>query len=83
MICVRNDAAASCVGRALEVTYDRTAGGSRGVGRRVRVDAGIRAAAAVALPFAALPIITVGTAVALGVGVASGVASGRNAPPPD
>jgi hypothetical protein len=46
------------------------------------VVAGI-AAAAVALPFAALPIITVGTAVALGVGVASGVASGRNAPPPD
>ncbi len=41
------------------------------------------AAAAVALPFAALPIITVGTAVALGVGVAGGVASGRNAPPPD
>jgi len=46
------------------------------------VVAGI-AAAAVALPFAALPIITVGTAVALGVGVAGGVASGRNAPPPD
>jgi len=41
------------------------------------------AAAAVALPFAALPIITIGTAVALGVGVAGGVASGRNAPPPD
>ncbi|HYR31472.1 MAG TPA: hypothetical protein VEO93_06080 [Gemmatimonadales bacterium] len=41
------------------------------------------AAAAVALPFAALPIITVGTAVALGVGVAGGVASGRRAPPPD
>lgn len=42
------------------------------------------AAAAVALPFAALPIITVGTAVALGVGVAGGVASGRKAlPPPD
>lgn len=41
------------------------------------------AATAVALPFAALPIITVGTAIALGVGVASGVASGRNAPPPD
>jgi hypothetical protein len=40
------------------------------------------AAAAVALPFAALPIITVGTAVALGVGVAGGVASGRRAPPP-
>jgi hypothetical protein len=41
------------------------------------------AAAAVALPFAALPIITIGTAVALGVGVAGGVASGRRAPPPD
>lgn len=40
------------------------------------------AAAAVALPFAALPIITVGTALALGVGVAGGVASGRKAPPP-
>jgi len=35
------------------------------------------AAAAVVLPIAALPIITVGTAVAFGVGVASGVASGR------
>ena len=45
------------------------------------VVAGI-AAAAVALPFAALPVITIGTAVALGVGVAGGVASGRNAPPP-
>jgi len=31
---------------------------------------------------ALLPIVTVGTAVALGVGVAGGVASGRNAPPP-
>ena len=31
---------------------------------------------------ALLPVVTVGTAVALGVGVASGVASGRNAPPP-
>jgi len=41
------------------------------------------AAAAVVLPIAALPIITVGTAVAFGVGVASGVASGRSAPPPD
>jgi len=40
-------------------------------------------AAAVVAPIAALPIITVGTAVAFGVGVASGVASGRNAPPPD
>jgi hypothetical protein len=41
------------------------------------------AAAAVALPVAILPIVTVGTAVALGVGVAGGVASGRKAPPPD
>jgi len=41
------------------------------------------AAAAVALPVAFLPIVTVGTAVALGVGVASGVASGRKAPPAD
>jgi hypothetical protein len=40
------------------------------------------AAAAVVLPIAALPIITVGTAVAFGVGVASGVASGRSGPPP-
>jgi hypothetical protein len=40
------------------------------------------AAAAVALPVALLPVVTVGTAVALGVGVAGGVASGRNAPPP-
>jgi hypothetical protein len=40
------------------------------------------AAAAVALPVALLPIVTVGTAVALGIGVAGGVASGRNAPPP-
>lgn len=38
------------------------------------------AAAAVVLPVAALPIITVGTAVAFGVGVASGVASGRSGP---
>ena len=44
--------------------------------------AGVVAAAVVA-PVAALPIITVGTAVAFGVGVASGVASGRSAPPPD
>jgi len=42
--------------------------------------AGVVAAAVVA-PVAALPIITVGTAVAFGVGVASGVASGRSAPP--
>jgi hypothetical protein len=41
------------------------------------------AAAVVALPVALLPIVTIGTAVALGVGVAGGVASGRNAPPPD
>jgi hypothetical protein len=40
------------------------------------------AAAAVALPVALLPVVTIGTAVALGVGVATGVASGRNAPPP-
>jgi hypothetical protein len=40
------------------------------------------AAAAVALPVALLPIVTIGTAVALGIGVAGGVASGRNAPPP-
>lgn len=39
------------------------------------------AAAAVVLPVAALPIVTVGTAVAFGVGVASGVASGRSGPP--
>jgi hypothetical protein len=39
------------------------------------------AAAAVALPVAALPIITIGTAVAFGVGVAGGVASGRSSPP--
>ena len=44
--------------------------------------AGVVAAAVVA-PVAALPIITVGTALAFGVGVASGVASGRSAPPPD
>ncbi len=40
------------------------------------------AAAAIALPVAALPIITIGTAVAFGVGVAGGVASGRSSPPP-
>ena len=38
------------------------------------------AATAVALPVAALPIVTVGTAVAFGVGVASGVVSGRREP---
>ncbi len=40
------------------------------------------AAAVVALPVALLPVVTIGTAVALGVGVAGGVASGRNALPP-
>ncbi len=40
------------------------------------------AATAVVLPIAALPIITVGTAVAFGVGVAGGVVSGRREPPP-
>ncbi|HEY3220791.1 MAG TPA: hypothetical protein VGJ80_08665 [Gemmatimonadales bacterium] len=41
------------------------------------------AVAAVALlPATILPAIGLGTAVALGVGVAGGVASGRNAPPP-
>ena len=35
------------------------------------------AATAVMLPVAALPIITIGTAVAFGIGVAGGVASGR------
>jgi len=40
------------------------------------------AVAAVALPVALLPVVTVGTALALGIGVAGGVASGRNAPPP-
>ena len=40
------------------------------------------AATAVALPIAALPIVTIGTAVAFGVGVASGVVSGRREPPP-
>lgn len=39
------------------------------------------AAAAVALPVAILPIVTVGTAVAFGLGVAGGVASGRKPPP--
>jgi hypothetical protein len=34
-------------------------------------------ATAVALPVAALPVITMGTALAFGVGVAGGVASGR------
>jgi hypothetical protein len=39
------------------------------------------AAVAVALPVAILPIVTVGTALAFGVGVAGGVASGRKSPP--
>lgn len=37
-------------------------------------------ATAVLLPVAALPLITMGTAVAFGVGVAGGVASGRKDP---
>lgn len=45
--------------------------------------AGAAAAAVALLPAVALPIITVGTAVAFGVGVASGVASGRSGPPAD
>ncbi len=44
--------------------------------------AGVGAAVVALLPVALLPVVTVGTAVALGVGVAGGVASGRNAPPP-
>jgi hypothetical protein len=40
------------------------------------------AATVVALPIAALPIVTIGTAVAFGVGVAGGIASGRKDPPP-
>jgi hypothetical protein len=42
------------------------------------------AAAVVALPVTLLPIVTVGTAVAFGIGVAGGVASGRSggSPPP-
>lgn len=39
-------------------------------------------ATAVLLPVAALPLITMGTAVAFGVGVAGGVASGRKEPGP-
>jgi hypothetical protein len=38
-------------------------------------------ATAVALPVAALPLVTWVTALAFGVGVAGGVASGRNAAP--
>ena len=45
--------------------------------------AGAATAVVGALAAPLLPIVTVGTAVALGVGVATGVASGRNAPPPD
>ena len=37
--------------------------------------------AGVALPATLLPLVTVGTAVAFGIGVAGGVASGRSAPP--
>jgi hypothetical protein len=39
------------------------------------------AAAVVALPITLLPIVTVGTAVAFGIGVAGGVASGRSGGP--
>lgn len=39
-------------------------------------------AAVVALPITMLPIVTIGTAVAFGIGVAGGVASGRSGPPP-
>ncbi len=39
-------------------------------------------AAVALLPAMVLPAVGLGTALALGVGVASGVASGRNAPPP-
>jgi hypothetical protein len=34
------------------------------------------------LPVTLLPIVTIGTAVAFGIGVAGGVASGRSGPPP-
>ncbi len=37
-------------------------------------------ATAIALPVTALPVITLGTAIAFGVGVAGGVASGRKQP---
>jgi hypothetical protein len=40
------------------------------------------AAAVVALPITLLPIVTIGTAVAFGIGVAGGVASGRTSGPP-
>ena len=39
-------------------------------------------AAAALLPVTILPAVGLGTMLALGVGVAGGVASGRNAPPP-
>jgi hypothetical protein len=62
-------------------------GARRFVRRRLRFVDGVHrpavpimagaAAALIALPVAALPIITIGTAVAFGVGVAGGVASGR------
>ena len=62
------------------------------VRRRLRFVAAVRrpaaplvaglAATAVVLPIAALPIITVGTALAFGVGGARGVVSGRREPPP-
>lgn len=38
-------------------------------------------AAVVALPVTLLPVVTIGTAVAFGIGVAGGVASGRSGPP--
>ena len=44
--------------------------------------AGAGAAAVALLPVALLPIVTVATAVAFGIGVAGGVASGRSGPPP-
>lgn len=44
--------------------------------------AGAGAAAVALLPVALLPIVTVGTAVAFGIGVAGGVASGRSGGPP-
>lgn len=40
------------------------------------------AAGVIALPVAALPLVTVAAAVAFGVGVAGGVASGRREPAP-
>lgn len=40
------------------------------------------AATVVALPVTLLPIVTLGTAVAFGIGVAGGVASGRGGGPP-